>query len=131
MKKRKNGMTSKGVIKCREQFDSLLAQGRQVTSDTTEHCHPNFRKEKGGGLLLTRDHAQISLRLVVVKWDSKIEQEPHYSPFALEEPIKQIASRTVLRNGTGKVLRSASIVSSEVLFSDIARVFTQRVVPCL
>ena len=52
MKKRKNGMTSKGVIKCREQFDSLLAQGRQVTSDTTEHCHPNFRKEKGGGLLL-------------------------------------------------------------------------------
>ena len=45
-------MTSKGVIKCREQFDPLLAQGRQVPSDTTEHRHPTIRKETAGDLLL-------------------------------------------------------------------------------
>jgi hypothetical protein len=58
-------MTSKGVIECRQQFDPLLAQGRQVTADATEHHHSNFGTEAARDLLLHFDHAQISLRLVV------------------------------------------------------------------
>ncbi len=58
-------MTSKGVIECRQQLDPLLAQGRQVTADATEHHHPTFGTETPGDLLLHFDHAQISLRLVV------------------------------------------------------------------
>ncbi len=58
-------MTSKRVIKCREQCDPLLAQGREVTADATEHRHPLFGAEAPGDLLLHFDHAQIALRLVV------------------------------------------------------------------
>ena len=58
-------MTSKRVIKCRQQCDPLLAQGREVTADATEHRHPNFRTETARDLLLHFDHPKISLCLVV------------------------------------------------------------------
>src|SRR6266851_2403358 len=61
----KNGMTSKGVIERRQQFDPLLAQSRKVTADAAEHGHSLFGSETPGDLLLDFDHAQIALRLVV------------------------------------------------------------------
>jgi len=53
------------MSKCREQFDPLLAQRREVTADAAEHGHSIFGAEATGDLLLDFDHAQISLRLVV------------------------------------------------------------------
>src|SRR6266581_7071200 len=88
-------MTSKGVIECRQQSDPLLAQGREVTADATEHRHPNFRPEAPGDLLLDFNHAKISLRLVVVKRDRKIEQEPEHGPLSPRQSIQQIASRAL------------------------------------
>ena len=95
MQKRKNGMARESMSKCREQCDPLLAQGRQVRADATEHHHPNFRAETAGDLLLHFDHAQISLGLVVVKGHRKIVQEPQHGPLALREAIQQIASRAL------------------------------------
>jgi hypothetical protein len=89
-------MPRDGLTKCPEQCDPLLAQSRQVTADAAEHSHPIFGAEASGDLLLDFDHAQISLRLVVVKWDGKIEQEAQHSPFALREPIQQIARSKIL-----------------------------------
>src|SRR5260370_41092767 len=88
----KNGMTRKGVIERRQQFDPLLAQSRKVTADTAEHGHSLFGAETPGDLLLDFDHAQISLRLVVVKRDRKIEQEAQHGPLAPRKSIQQIAS---------------------------------------
>ena len=75
-------MPRQRVIKCREHFDPLLAQGRKVTADATEHRHPVFGTETPGDLLLNFDHPQISLRLVVVKRHGKIEQEAEDRPLA-------------------------------------------------
>src|SRR2546423_14169330 len=86
------------MTKCREQCDALLAQGRQVTANTAEHRHSLFGAEAPGDLLLHFDHAQISLGLVVVKRHGKIEQEAQHGPFALREPIQQIARRTLFRS---------------------------------
>src|SRR5258708_27502788 len=91
----KNGMTRKGVIERRQQFDPLLAQSRKVTADAAEHGHSLFGAETPGDLLLDFDHAQISLRLVVVKRDRKIEQEAQHGPLAPRKSIQQIASRTL------------------------------------
>jgi hypothetical protein len=73
-------MTSKGVIEGSQQLDPLLAQGRQVTADATEHHYPTFGTETAGDLLLHFDHPKISLRLVVVKRNRKIEQEAQRGP---------------------------------------------------
>src|SRR5258708_37125304 len=91
----KNGMTRKGVIERRQQFDPLLAQSRKVTADAAEHGHSLFGAETPGDLLLHFDHPKISLRLVIVKWDRKIVQEPEHGPLAPRESIQQIASRTL------------------------------------
>src|SRR5260221_10269491 len=88
-------MTSKGVIERRQQFDPLLAQSRQVTADAAEHGHPLFGAETPGDLLLDFNHPQIALRLVVVKWDRKIVQEPEHGPLAPREAIHQIARRAL------------------------------------
>src|SRR5260370_7073128 len=94
----KNGMTRKGVIERRKQFDPLLAQSRKVTADAAEHRDPLFGAEAPGDLLLDFDHAQISLRLIVVKRDRKIEQEAQHGPLAPRKSIQQIASRTLFRS---------------------------------
>src|SRR5438045_3849052 len=73
-------------------------KGRQVTANTAEHRHSLFGAEAPGDLLLHFDHAQISLGLVVVKRHGKIEQEAQHGPFALREPIQQIARRTLFRS---------------------------------
>src|SRR5712691_91669 len=83
------------MTKCREQFDPLLAQSRKVTEDAAEYCHPLFGAEATGDLLLDFDHAQISLRLVVVKRHREIEQEAQHGPLAPRESIQQIASRAL------------------------------------
>ncbi len=88
-------MTSKSVIERRQQFDPLLAQSRKVTADAAEHCHSLFGAETPGDLLLDFDHPKISLRLVIVKWDRKIVQEPEHGPLAPREAIQQITSRAL------------------------------------
>jgi hypothetical protein len=50
-----------------------------------------------------------------VKWDSKIEQEPHYSPIALREAIKQIASRTLFRSPWCPLLVYLSMILGLIL----------------
>ena len=84
-------MAQEGMLKCREQFDPLLAQSRKITADAAEYCHPLFGAETAGDLLLDFDHAKIALRLVVVKRDRKIMQEPEHGPLAPREAIQQIA----------------------------------------
>ncbi len=88
-------MAREGMTKCRQQFHPLLAQCRKVTADAAEHGHPMFGTEATGDLLLHFDHAQISLRLVVVKRHSKIVQEPEHIPLPLRESIQQIAGRAL------------------------------------
>src|SRR5947199_2688351 len=88
-------MPRERVIKCGQHFDLLLAQGRKVTADATEHRHPVFGTETPGDLLLDFDHPQISLRLVIVKRHSKIVQEPQHGPLPLRESIQQITSRAL------------------------------------
>lgn len=75
-------MARESMTKCREQFDPLLAQRREVRANTTKHRHPNFSAEAARDLLLHFDHPKVSLRLIVVKWHRKIVQEPQYSPLA-------------------------------------------------
>src|SRR5258707_7649803 len=89
-------MTSKSVIERRQQFDPLLAQSRKVTADEAEHCHSLFGAETPGDLLLDFDHPKISLRLVIVKWDRKIVQEPDHGPLAPREAIQQTTSPALL-----------------------------------
>ncbi len=62
-------MSRESLTKGREEFDALLAQRRQVTADATEHDHSHFGAEATGDFLLHFDHAQIALRLVIVRWD--------------------------------------------------------------
>ena len=45
---------------------------------------PCFGAEAAGDLLLHFDHAQIALRLIIVKWNGKIEQEAQHRPLALQ-----------------------------------------------
>src|SRR6266566_9819062 len=88
-------MTRKGVLKCREPCDPLLTERGEITANATEHGHPLFCAEAARDFLLHFDHAQIALREVVVKRDSKIEQEPQHRPLALAESIQQIARRAL------------------------------------
>ena len=55
-------MPRERVIKCGQHFDPLLAQGRKVTADATEHRHPVFGTETPGDLLLDLHHPDIALR---------------------------------------------------------------------
>src|SRR5690348_9001097 len=89
----KYGMTQEGVLECREQCDPLFAQSRKVTANAAEHGNALLRAEAAGDLLLHFDHAQISLRLVVVKWDRKVVQEAQHGPLSLRESIQQITGR--------------------------------------
>ncbi len=75
-------MTRKSVFECREERDPLFAQGREVTADAAEPGDSLFGAEAARDLLLHFDHPQISLGLVVVKWDGKIVQEPQHGPLA-------------------------------------------------
>ena len=88
-------MTREGVTKCREQFDPLFSQSRKVTADAAEYCNALLRTKTSRDLLLHFDHAQISLRLVVVKRDRKIVQEAQHGPLPPSESIQQIARRAL------------------------------------
>src|SRR2546425_3615309 len=88
-------MTRKRVLECREQCDPLLTECGEITANATEHRHPLFGAKAARDLLLHFDHPQISLRLVIVKWHSKIEQEAQHGPLPLRESIQQIASRAL------------------------------------
>ncbi len=58
-------MARQSVVQCRQQFNPLLAQSRQVRADAAEHRHSLLSTEAARDLLLHFDHAQIALRLVV------------------------------------------------------------------
>src|SRR6266702_5122305 len=88
-------MPRQRVIKCREQGDALLPQGRKVTADAAKHRYPVFGAEAPGDLLLHFDHAQISLRLIVVKRDRKIVEEAQDHPLSSREAIQQLACRAL------------------------------------
>src|SRR5258708_29148277 len=89
-------MTSKSVIERRQQFDPLLAQSRKVTADAAEHCHSLFGPETPGDLLLDFDHPKISLRLIIVKWDRTIVQDPEHGPLPPRATIHQLTRRALL-----------------------------------
>ena len=74
-------------------METLLAQSREVAANTTEHGDPLLRSETARNFLLHFDHAQITLSLIIVKWNRKIEQEAQHGPLALREAIQQIARR--------------------------------------
>ena len=54
-----------------------------------------FGAKATGDLLLNFDHPKIPLREVIVERHGKIVQEPEHGPFALGEPIKQVACRAL------------------------------------
>ena len=84
-------MPRKCLFKRREQVPTLFTQGREVTADATEDGNPLVGAKAARDFLLHLDHAQIPLRLIVVKGHGKVMQEGQNLPFVGRKPIKQIA----------------------------------------
>jgi hypothetical protein len=80
-------MPSQSVFQCREQVDSLFAQRGKVTANAAKHHNPVFGTEATGNFLLHFYHPKIALRLIVVKWNSKIVEKAEHRPLLLRESI--------------------------------------------
>src|SRR5919108_3992502 len=125
-------MTSKRVIESREQYHSLLTERGEVTANATEHRHPVFGTETPRDLLLHFDHAQIALRLVIVKRHGKIVQEAQHGPLPSREAIQQIARRALFGSpacalGLVRLARCAWRGIGQVAFNEDGVIATKQV----
>ena len=85
-------MTAQSGFQSREQGHALLAQCGQRAANATKGHHPSFRAKGARDLLLHFDHADISLRLIVVKGDREVGEEGQHRLLADLKPIQQIDS---------------------------------------
>ena len=90
-------MTAQSGLQRDEQIHALLAQRRQVASDATKGRRSCFAAEGARDLLLDFDHANIALRLVIVKRHDEAVQEGQHRLLVVDQAVKQVARRTLFR----------------------------------
>jgi hypothetical protein len=88
-------MTAQSGLQRAEQIQALLAQRRQVAADATKGRRSRFAAERARDLLLDFDHANIALRLVIVKRHNEAVQEGQYRLLVADQAVKQVARRTL------------------------------------
>src|SRR6266699_2669546 len=107
-------MTAQSGFQRGKQIHALLAQRRQVASDTTKGCRSRFAAEGAGDLLLHFEHAHIPLRLVIVKRDDEAVQEGQHSLLVADQAVQQVAGRTLFgaSSGAGGALAVGVVASA-------------------
>src|SRR5215217_7262562 len=74
-----------------EHATPLLSHCREVASDAAEPLRAFLGAEAAGGLLLELDHAQVTLRLVVIEGYREVRQEQKHFFFSSLQSQQQIA----------------------------------------
>jgi hypothetical protein len=78
----------------------LFTQRGQIATNAAKGLGTSHAAEATGDLLLHFDHAQISLRQIVIKIYSKILQEGQDRLLVFAQAIKQIASGTLFASSS-------------------------------
>ena len=79
-----------------QQIPPLLTQGGEIAADATQDLDAHLGAQAARDFLLHFEHAQISLRLVVIKRHGEVGREGEYLPLARLQPIEQGAGWMLL-----------------------------------